>query len=255
MANRPGGELASRPLQFVWVVDCSGSMEGQKIASLNNALREALPEMQRVANDNPNAQVLVRVLKFSTGAQWLVSTPTPVGEFKWNDLSAERGAVTDMGRAMELLAEALKMEAMPARGLPPVLVLVSDGQPTDDFGSGLKKLFEQPWGKKAVRVAIGIGEDADMDELQKFVNHPELKALRAADAPSLVKYIRWASTVPLKAASQPASQVPPSPAGTGAVGGAGGPPALPTDPAAGNVPIPAPPGPVDPSQVSAADVF
>ena len=26
--KRPGGELASRPLHFFWIVDCSGSMYG-----------------------------------------------------------------------------------------------------------------------------------------------------------------------------------------------------------------------------------
>ncbi len=34
MSNRPGGELAKRPLQFIWLCDCSGSMSGKKIESL-----------------------------------------------------------------------------------------------------------------------------------------------------------------------------------------------------------------------------
>lgn len=29
--KRPGGELESRPLHFFWVVDCSGSMYGEKL--------------------------------------------------------------------------------------------------------------------------------------------------------------------------------------------------------------------------------
>ena len=28
MAKRPGGELATRPLHFIWIADCSGSMSG-----------------------------------------------------------------------------------------------------------------------------------------------------------------------------------------------------------------------------------
>ena len=27
MSTRPGGELATRPLHFIWIADCSGSME------------------------------------------------------------------------------------------------------------------------------------------------------------------------------------------------------------------------------------
>jgi uncharacterized protein YegL len=95
---------------------------------------------------------------------------------------------------------------MAARALPPVLVLVSDGQPTDDFNGGLKALMDQPWGKKAVRIAIGIGQDADLDVLRRFIGNPELEPLVAYNAPDLVKYIRWASTAVLKAASAPASQ-------------------------------------------------
>ena len=41
MSRRPGGELASRPLHFFWICDCSGSMQTDgKIQSLNNAIRE-----------------------------------------------------------------------------------------------------------------------------------------------------------------------------------------------------------------------
>ena len=50
MANRPGGEMATRPLHFIWIVDCSGSMAGEKIQALNFAVREALPEMIKVAD-------------------------------------------------------------------------------------------------------------------------------------------------------------------------------------------------------------
>ena len=35
--KRPGGELASRPLHFFWIVDCSGSMYGEKIGTVNHA--------------------------------------------------------------------------------------------------------------------------------------------------------------------------------------------------------------------------
>ncbi|MDW8300804.1 MAG: tellurium resistance protein, partial [Anaerolineae bacterium] len=39
MPSRPGGALANRPLHFFWVVDCSGSMAGDKIQSLNTAAK------------------------------------------------------------------------------------------------------------------------------------------------------------------------------------------------------------------------
>ncbi len=202
--KRQGGELASRPLHFIWIADSSGSMgDDGKIQSLNTAIREAIPHMKKVAEDNPNAQVLVRAVKFSNGAQWHIAQPTPVADFAWNDLTAD--GETDMGKGLELVAEQLKMPPMSDRALPPVLVLVSDGQPTDDFEGGLKALMEQPWGKKAVRIAISIGQDADPEVLQKFIGNSELKPLTANSPEALVKHIKWASTAVLKSASSPAA--------------------------------------------------
>jgi uncharacterized protein YegL len=174
-----------------------------KIQSLNNAIREAIPHMQQAAAENPNAHVLVRALRFSDGAQWHLAVPTPVANFKWSDLSAE--GVTDMGRAMQMLAEQLKIPPMTDRALPPVAVLISDGQPTDDFGQALKALMDVPWARRAVRIAIAIGDDADQGPLRAFIGHPEIPVLQANSAEALVSYIRWASTAVLRAASAPAS--------------------------------------------------
>ncbi len=197
----PGGEMAARPLHFFWIADCSGSMAGDKIQSLNTAIREAIPEMRKVAANNPNAQVLVRALKFSSGANWHIAQPTPLEKFQWVNLSS--GGVTDMGRAFTLVAEQLKVPPMVPRGLPPVLVLISDGYPTDDVNRGLNAIMAQPWGKKAVRLAIGIGGDADYHMLQKFIGNPEILACHANNPEALVRYIKWASTAAVQAASAP----------------------------------------------------
>lgn len=222
MSKRPGGEMATRPLHFFWIADCSGSMKGAKIQTLNFAIKDALPEMERVAEENPNAQVLLRAVKFSNGAQWHVANPTPIQEFKWADLEAD--GLTDMGTALRLVAGQLKMAPegpMSERALPPVLVLISDGQPTDDFVGGLKTLMDEPWGKKAVRIAVAIGEDASHEVLQKFIGNSDLKPLAANNPEALVKHIKWVSTAVLKSASSPASQTKDAAA-------------------AGNVPVPMP---------------
>lgn len=200
--KRPGGELASRPLHFFWVVDCSGSMYGEKIGTVNNAIQEVIPEMVDAAEDNPNAQLLVRTLKFSTGATWVTADPVRVEDFAWEDLEA--GGVTDLGKAFELLAAQLTIPPMSDRALPPVIVLLSDGQPTDDYKKSLDKLLHLPWGKKAVRIAISIGQDADDEVLQEFTGNREL-VLQANNATMLTKMIKWASTV-ASVVSAPASR-------------------------------------------------
>jgi uncharacterized protein YegL len=162
--------------------------------------------MRQVAENNPNATVLVRAVRFSSGAAWHVATPTPVGQFQWNDLTAD--GVTDLGEAMRLVADQLRMPPMEQRALPPVLVLISDGQPTDNWEDGLRRLQAQPWGKKAVRVAVAIGEDADHDVLQQFIGNRDLRPLQANNPEALVHQIRWVSTAVLQSASSPASMSP-----------------------------------------------
>lgn len=184
--------LTTRPLHIIWIVDCSGSMSVDgKMEAFNNAAREMIPHLRDVAAENPNADVLIRVLTFSSGAHWEVKTPQPIETFSWTNLSA--GGRRDMGAALTLVAKALKTR-MPLRGLPPVLVLISNGAPTDDFDKGLKELMAQPWARRAVRAAIAIGKDADLDVLQRFIGNKELKPLQANSPEALVRIIKFVST-------------------------------------------------------------
>lgn len=188
---RPGGALASRPLHFFWVVDCSGSMWGEKIGVVNNTIQSVLPEMLDEAAENPNAQLLIRTLKFATGASWVTENPVKVEEYVWEDLEA--GGVTDLGKAFDLLSAQLDVKQMGERALPPVIVLLTDGQPTDDYKKSLNKFQKLPWAKKAVRIAISVGQDADDDVLLEFTGNREL-VLQANNAKMLAKMIKWAST-------------------------------------------------------------
>jgi uncharacterized protein YegL len=229
MNDLPGGPISSRPLHFIWILDTSWSMEGEKIGQLNFAIKESLPAMQDTARENPTAEVLVRVVTFSSGARWHLAQSTPVDQFTWTDVVAD--GVTDMGKALSLVSEQLRMPPMTDRALPPVLVLITDGYPTDNFDAGLKALLGEPWGKRAVRLAIGMGGDTDMGVLAKFIGHNEIQPLRADNASTLIKYIKWASTVVVKSASTPLSR---------RVG---------EDQPTGGTPIPAPPPPTDGDEV------
>ena len=201
--TRPGGALATRPLYFFWVVDYSGSMVGKKMGTLNQAAQEVVPEMRKSAEENPNAQLYVRRMKFSDTASWIDPAPIKIEDFSWSDIVAD-GMMTNMGDAFELLAQELTMPPMPQRALPPVIVMLSDGQATDDYKKSLKKLLSLPWGKKSVRVAIAIGgDDADIEALKNFTGNIEL-VLKAETPTMLVKAIKWASTI-AASVSAPAS--------------------------------------------------
>ncbi|MCT0225707.1 VWA domain-containing protein [Synechococcus sp. CS-1328] len=212
----PNVRLANRPLHFLYLCDCSGSMAAQgKMQALNQAIRQSLPGMTEVARQNPEARLLVRAVRFADQAHWHIAEPTPVEQLSWIDLEA--GGVTAMGEALELVAAALQTPPMEERALPPVLVLISDGQPTDDFDRGLRTLLRQPWAQKAVRLAIALGHDADLEVLQQFIGQDPggsgrsaRRPLQAGNATSLAQYIQWASTAVVNAASMPASRMVPS---------------------------------------------
>jgi uncharacterized protein YegL len=91
---------------------------------------------------------------------------------------------------------------MPERALPPVLVLVSDGQPTDDYQAGLRALMATTWGPRSLRLAVAIGRDADRDVLQQFIGYGTGHApLQADDPDAIIDAIQWATTAATRMAA------------------------------------------------------
>jgi len=183
-----------RVLHIIFVINCSASMAvNGKIQALNNAIRDSIPAMRAAAQGHAEVEVKVRAIKFSFRAEWHMSKETPIHKFEWKDLTVGSEA-SNLGNALELLVDVLDVEKIGTRAIPPFLVLISDRQPTDDWESSLDKLNKLPWGKKAVRVAIAIGRDADREVLRKFINNPEFEVLEANNTQVLVDRMRWEST-------------------------------------------------------------
>jgi uncharacterized protein YegL len=202
--------MASRPLHFIWLADGSGSMRVDgKIQALNNAIREAIPHMQVVARENPHASVYVSAIRFADDAQWVGERGISVFNYRWEDMEA--GGVTALGEALTMLGDVLDDPLMIDRALPPILALVTDGLPTDDFQAGLEHLLSKPWGQKALRIVVAIGEDANSNEAREifraFVANDALRPFHANNPEALVEHIRWVSTAVLKSVSSPASQI------------------------------------------------
>ena len=132
----PGGGVARRPLHFIIMGDCSGSMKGPKMQALNTALRAMLPHLLRWEREQLQAQLLVRILGFATEPRWHVPEPTPVAELndRWRDLEYVRWGWTNMGPAFEAVGEVLEPDRLETRALRPAILLVTDGLPTDPPG-------------------------------------------------------------------------------------------------------------------------
>lgn len=203
----PRAHERGRPeLHIFFIVDCSGSMWGEKIASLNYAMRSALPALKAAAADHPNNDTFVRVMRFADTPAWVNEPDIPVAQFEWQDLSA--GGETSLGAALDQLASALSDDALAQPQLPPVIILMSDGLPTDDVNAGIERLKSTTHGASAIRIAVAIGSDADMPSLQKFIGATNVRPLRANSAETLVSSIKWAASEPVAAASQIADGIP-----------------------------------------------
>ncbi len=206
------GETIRRTLHFFWLVDESGSMSGQKIQAVNYAIKNVLPELRKIEEDQ-RVNILMRAIKFGSQATWHVGpAPVPVKNFTWRDMSATGGS-TSTAQAIDLLNQELALDKIGRRNVPPVAILLSDGYCTDPgerYDRAIDTLDKLPWGVKAVRVAIGIGEsegDYNKDQLDRFISpylrkEIQLETLAAPDVRRLVEFIKIVST---QAASASAS--------------------------------------------------
>jgi uncharacterized protein YegL len=142
----------------------------------------------------------------------------PVSEFDWKDVEA--GGGTALGGALTLVGEVLQAPLMTDRALAPIIALVTDGLPTDDFQAGIDHLLSKPWGRRAVRIVVAIGEDAASTEAQDvfraFMDNDSLRPFQANNPGALAGQIRWVATAVLKSISAPAGPVADAVAGLAA---------------------------------------
>lgn len=113
-----------------------------------------------------------------------------------------------MGAAFRALNEKLSVSQgfmqRASGSVAPVLFLLSDGEPTDDYKSGLLELQKNNWYKIAVRVAIGYGESFNEQILREFTGN-EGTILSTSDPNSLRKTIRFVAVTSSRVASQGSS--------------------------------------------------
>lgn len=175
-----------REMCLFFLVDTSGSMEGAKIASVNQAIREALPIINEISESNADALIKVAVLEFADDAKWMLSEPIESKDFQWVDMGTH--CLTSLGKAFtELNDKMSRSKYLSQRGYFPAVILLSDGAPTDNYKLGLDKLKDNKWFENAIKVAIAIGSDADKNVLAEFTGSKE--AVFEADNVYMLKSI------------------------------------------------------------------
>ena len=163
-----------RTMTLFFLIDTSGSMMGNKIGAVNDAVVNVLPMLDEISASNPDAEIKVAALEFSSGTNWLYAEPKLASEFIWQDVTA--GGLTSLGEACTELNSKLSRSGFmksASGSFAPAIILLSDGGPTDDYQSGIFKLKNNNWFKSAIKVAIAIGDDADLNVLSEFTGTNE----------------------------------------------------------------------------------
>lgn len=152
---------------FYVLLDTSGSMEGAKIAAVNDAMSNLVSELKQISNLT-NLAVDLNVLSFGKQVKWKYDYPVNVEVFAWSPLSA--GGMTPLGKACTELN--LMLLSDNGRSHEKIyIILLSDGCPTDDYDEGIEALQANPRFTNSNRFAIAIGDNAEIPSLVRFVEY------------------------------------------------------------------------------------
>lgn len=188
-------KLTRKICPVIFMLDASGSMYGPPIGAVNSAMEAILPELISMNEENPDAEIRVAIMTFSgdRNAVWVTGEDGLVNpeEIVWTDLEADGG--TPMGAAFLTLNSILRVDTgfmnQASGSVAPVLFLLTDGEPTDDYRTGLAALQSNNWYKVAARIAVGYGQSNDAI-LAEFTKNTET-VLHTNDARDLKAKIQF----------------------------------------------------------------
>ena len=174
-----GEGIARQELNVIFVIDNSGSMDGEKIGAVNNAIRDVMSIMPDIQDDTGDVNIKISAMTFSDDAKWIHNDPKSVDEFKWKDIRANGG--TNLSAAYDELSKYLCKRANGGKmpdlgGVAPIIILMTDGMPTSyDWEKHLNDLNKKGWFKVALKYAIAIEVNTDeaRSVLSKFTGNPE----------------------------------------------------------------------------------
>jgi uncharacterized protein YegL/ribosomal protein S27E len=160
----------NRRLPVYLLIDCSESMIGEGIDSVRAGLGTMLNALRR----DPHALESVALSVITYDASARLSCPlTPLIDFQEPELKLRPG--TALGAALDLLANRISSEVNKtthdSKGdYRPLVLLLTDGQPSDDWRTPLARIGAKVRPRPANIYAIGCGVDVDYSVLQHITD-------------------------------------------------------------------------------------
>lgn len=143
-----------------------------KIQILNGAVRRMIDAL--AAQERMETEFLVSIITFGDSAVEHLG-PSAASSVNWTDMTA--GGSTAMGAAFSMAKRLIeRTDIVPSRAYRPTVILVSDGQPTDDWQRPLEALIADGRSSKCFFVAMGIGEGPVTEVLERFISRTPVLA-------------------------------------------------------------------------------
>lgn len=177
-----------RRLPVYLLLDTSGSMSGEPIEAVKNGVQLLVSTLRQ----DPYAleTAFLSVITFDNDARQ-VTPLTELASFQPPPLKAQ--GTTALGAALGLLAERIDAEVVRTTAnskgdWKPLVFLMTDGSPTDDWKQGLDRLRQARTG---IIVACAAGQAADTRALQQLTE--VVVRLDTADSNSIASFFKWVS--------------------------------------------------------------
>ena len=178
-----------KKLPVVLLLDVSGSMAGEKIASLQQSVDEMLDCFVR--EKRKETRIEVAIITFGRAVQ--LHTPyTEAEELQSRGVEPFRAdGMTPLGTALRMAKDMLEDRTVTSGKMyTPAVLLVSDGAPNDmGWERELQRFISEGRSAKCQRFALAIGQDADRKMLKKF-SDPEVEVMVAEDASRIADSFR-----------------------------------------------------------------
>ena len=188
-----------RGLPVFLLLDVSGSMAGPKIGTVNVALKEMIESFRNI--ENPKGIVELCLITFGGNKAEVIRPLSKIGCDDAYTLNASGN--TPMGMSFDLVVSMIEdYNVVSSRSYTPTIVLISDGNPTDYDAEGktiqdimqwdsIIKVHTSPRTSKAIRLAMGIGDDLNVDVLKAFIGDESRPVIRARDNATITKFFEW----------------------------------------------------------------
>lgn len=195
----------AKPLPVILLLDVSGSMSGEKIRNLNDAVRDMLDVFRDT--ENGETEIWVAIITFGSEVK-LHQSLVSAGDILWQELSA--GGKTPLGVAFKMAKAMIEDKSVvPSRAYRPTVVLVSDGQPDSGWESPLKEFISDGRSAKCDRMAMAIGADANEAVLGEFIEGTKNPLHHAENAKQLREFFKFVTmSVTIRTKSQTPNIVP-----------------------------------------------